>query len=463
MTAAASRWRGGRWVEPAFAAAIVGGIAYCAWFLFRHKYLPPPFFYEPSDTYADWFNTAFWARNPGAYDVWRTVYPPLSFLFLRLIGIDRCYPDRRPYDFSAGLDARSCDWVGLGAIWGIFLLNLVLVWWALRKGNRETALPRTICIALGLPMLAAVERGNLAIISFTCLLLCLAPILRSAKLRWIAAGLAVNFKIYLIAAIVPLLLKRRWRWVECALLSVVIVYLLSYAAFGHGTPMDLLRNIQAFSDVQSTDIMAVWYSTTYQALVSLLKADNIPMTMVIGSRNVAILQFILPTLQHLTQGLIVLAMAATWLRPEAIPTYRVACLGILLAVVTSEAGGYSQIYFMLFVMMEPWRGIGRRWAICACYILALPLDIVLDKTPSVPRDTYFEGTSTFIEYSVTLGPFVRPLIIMTVGVALACVTIREIWHDVRHQGWASRWRFRRDAPLLPGVRRPLAPGTKHDG
>jgi uncharacterized membrane-anchored protein YitT (DUF2179 family) len=433
MIAHAGWWRQGRWVEPAFAVGIIVGIAYCAWFLFRNHYLPPPFFYEPSDTYADWFNTAFWARNPGTYDAWRTVYPPLSFLFMRLVGLDYCYPDRRPYDFSPGLDARSCDWIGLGAIWLIFFINILLVWLSFRKMNRSTALPRTICVTMGLPMLDAIERGNLAIISFTCLVLCLGPILKSARLRWVAAGLAVNFKIYLIAAIVPLLLKRRWLWVECSLLSIIVVYLLSYAAFGHGSPIELAENIRTFSDIQATQIMDVWYTSTYQALSTLLKGDGFPMTLVIGSRNVELLAIGIPIVQHLTQALILLAMLATWLRPELIPSYRVACLGIVLALITSEAGGYSQIYFTLFVMMEPWRGFGRRWAICACYVLALPLDIVIDQTPPTVRDTYFGATRTMINYYVTVGPFLRPLIIMTIGMALALVTVRQLSNDIRIQ------------------------------
>lgn len=452
-----------RWVEYAFAWAILAGIAYCTWFLFTFKYLPPPFFFEPSDTYADWFNTAYWARSSGAYDVWRTVYPPLSFVVMRLIGLDYCYPERRPFDASAGLDARSCDWVGLSAIWIIFFLNILLVYMALRKVDRRTAIPRTVCVALGLPMLDAIERGNLVILSFTCLLLSLTPILKSARLRWLAAGLAVNFKIYLVAAIIPLLLKRRWRWVECALLSVVIVYLLSYAAFGHGTPMELARNIRDFSSAQSTNILDVWYSTTYQSLVTLLQSDSFPMNLVIGSRNVEILSIMLPLLQHLTQGLIVLAMIFTWLRPEAIPAYRLIGLGILLALVTSEAGGYSQIYFMMFVMMEPWRGFGRIWAICSCYVLSLPLDIIVGRMPEIPAITYLGGTATYFRYSVTIGPFLRPLIIMTIGMALALVTIREIWTDIRLQGWASRWRFRRDIALLPGVRPPSLPEASHNG
>ena len=459
MTARTS-WPGnGRRVESTLAAVIVGGIIYTAGFLYWNSYLPLPFFYEPSDMYADWFNTTYWSHVSGAYDIWHTVYPPLTFLFLKVLSFPRCYSGRQGWDVRSGIDARDCDWLGLWAIWLIFFINVALVWYSFRKIDRGTALQRTICVALGFPMLDAIERGNVVTICFTCVILCFGPLIKSARARWAVAGLAINFKIYLVAAVVPLLLKRRWRWVECALISAVVVYLLSYAIFGSGSVTEIVDNIRLFTDDRSTSLTSVWYSSTYQSLFTLLDGDQLPMSLLIGSDNVDLLLLAIPTLQHLTQALIVTAMVATWLRPEAIPAYRLVGLGILMAVVTSEAGGYSQALFMFFVMMEPWKGIGRRWAIVACYVLAFPLDISLAKSPPVPRDTYFGGLTVFTDYSVTLGPFVRPLIIETIAMALALVTIREVWADIRHQGWAQRWRFRHDAPLLPWIRRPAAPGS----
>jgi hypothetical protein len=443
--------------EYAGAAFIIVGLAYCGWHLAVNGYLPQPFFYEPFDTYADWFNTAFWSRDKGTYDVWKTIYPPLSFVFLSIFGIDRCYPERRSWDPSAGLAARGCDWLGMGTLYAIFFVNIVLVFIAFRKIDRRTAVPRTIAVALGLPMVDALERGNLVLVSFTCLLLAFGPILKSARARWVAIGLAINFKVYLIAALVPLLAKRRWRWVESGLISAVVVYLASYAILGRGTPLEIYNNIREFSQLPAAQIMDLWYTTTYQPLVSLLQSDAFPFVLMIGSRNVELLSIIIPTLQHSTQALLVLAALFVCLRPEAIPSYRVANLGLLLAVTTSEAGGYTQIYFMLFTMMEPWRGFGRKWAILACYLLAIPLDIAIDKAPPVARDLYFGAGSTIINYHVTIGPFIRPLIIMTIAVALSLVTIGQVWADVRAQQWRLRWRFRDDARLLAGRGDPIPP------
>lgn len=444
-------------VETVLAAVILGGVVYCLGHLFVRGYLPQPFFYEPFDIYADWFNTAFWARDPGTYDVWKTLYPPLSFVILRLIGIDSCYPQGRAYDPSAGLAARECDWVGLVAIYGFLIIDIALIYYVLRKVDRRTAIQRTICVGLGLPMLDGVERGNLVLISFLFMILAFAPVLKSARLRWLCAGMAINLKVYLIGAVIALLLKRRWRWVEGALIATVAVYLVSYALLGRGTIPEIIRNIQDFSDVQATQLLDFWYSTTYQALLSLLKGDMFPFGLLIGSRNVELILFLIPALQHTAQAIVLLAAAATWLRPEAVPTYRAINLAILLTLITTEPGGYTQIYFMLFVMMEPWKGFWRKWAIAGCYILAIPLDIPIDRAAEVARDLYFGDGRTTLAYQIMIGPFIRPLLIMTIAAAIAMVTIIEVWKDIRLQGWSTRWRFRRDLPLLPWVQRPLPP------
>ncbi|PMY00804.1 hypothetical protein C1Y22_37185, partial [Pseudomonas sp. MPR-R2A5] len=81
----------------------------------------------------DWFNTAFWANRPGAYDVWRSIYPPLSFVFLDLASLPGCYRD-------SPFHARDCDWVGRSAIGALYLIDVILLWIAFRRNDRRTAI-----------------------------------------------------------------------------------------------------------------------------------------------------------------------------------------------------------------------------------------------------------------------------------------------------------------------------------
>jgi hypothetical protein len=413
----------------ALAAVIICGIVYCVIHVLRLGYLPPPFFFEPSDTFADWFNPAFWSRQEGSYDTWRTIYLPLSFVFLRLTTLDRCYPDTRGLDASAGLAARDCDWLALLTMAIIFVVNIVLTWRVMRHYDEKTAVMRTICLALGAPMLNGLERGNLIILAYTCLLLAFGPLLSSARLRWVFAGLAINLKIYLLATVAATLLRRRWRWTEGAALATVLIYLVSLALHGHGTPTEILTNIRDFSAQGANQILDVWYTTTYLPFISLLETGAFPMAQIIGSVWVERLQFLLPAMIRLTQGLIALAALAIWYRPELYANSRAIGLGALAAIVTSEPGGYSMVIFMLFVLMEPWRGFGRKWAITACYVLAFPFDIPIDRLPESARELYFWGGTTMISNQVTLGPFVRPLIIMSVAWAIALTTLHELWRN----------------------------------
>lgn len=441
-----------RGAEAALALIILIGLAYSIWHIFTYYYLPQPFFYVPDDVFADWFNTAYWAHDPGAYDSWRTVYPPLSFVFFKIFSLPSCYE-------ANGLNARNCDWFAMATLWTIFFINLFLTYRVFRRWDRSTAISRTICLGLGLPMVDGLERGNLVLISFTFLLLGMAPLLRSTFVRWLCIALAVNFKVYLIAPILALLLKRRWCWAEGALIATVLVYLVSYALNGHGTPMEIYHNITAYTSGETTDILDFWYSTTYSALVSLLKGDAFPFITMIGSKAIDQALLMLTSAQLLTQLLLVAAVAGIWLRPEAVSVYRTINLAILFVSVTSEPGGYAQIYFMLFTLLEPWKGGWRKTAIVMCYLLAIPLDLPLYPLPEIERDTYFGSATVLVNYRVMIGPFIRPALIMVIAGCISILTIQDVWRDIRLQGWAGRWRFRRDAVLLPWIKRPTAPDT----
>ncbi len=444
-------------IEWLMAAIIVAMVIYTAIFLYIHSYLPQPFFYEPNDTYADWFNTAYWARDPGTYDLWTSLYPPLSFVFLRIFTLDSCYLQGRAFDASVGYSARDCDWLGLGTIWVVWLLDVVLIYFTFRKIDRATAIPRTICLGLGWPMLDGLERGNLVLVSFTCLILAFGPLIRSAKLKWLFAGLAVNFKVYLISGIVAQLLKRKWLWLEGALIFTIVIYLITFAILGRGSPAEIYRNIHDWSLISTASPLDLWFATSFSGLISLLEGPDVTMEFVLGSRTLDFLQLVLPALVHLVQAFILIAAASVWLRPEVVPSSRAVNLAIMLALITQESGGYSPVYFVLFVLMEPWRGGGRKVAIFLCYLLAISADISIGDGPTLARDAYFRNTSVIIDTQITIMPFIRPLAILIIASAVAFTTIHDVWRDIRLQGWSARWRYRRDLPLLPWVCPPDRP------
>lgn len=447
-----------RWLEPLFALVIAGFLANAVWHMFTFGWLPQPFFYEPQDMWGDWFNVAYWAHDLGSYDTYGAVYPPLSFVFLRLVTLDRCYPVANSAgDTGAGLAARSCDWLGVTFVQLVFVINIIVVAMAFAKHDKKTAPWRAFALAAGFPTAEAFEHANLIIPTLTLVILAYGPLLKSTKLRWLALGLAVNFKVYVIASLIPQLLRRRWRWVEGGLLGVIGVYLVTFAILGRGTPMEIYRNITTFAATGASQLLDVWFPATFLALEALLDNWQSPLMGILGSRWVNFLLFLLPALQHTVQATIVIASVAAWMRPEAISRYRLSNLGISLALITSESGGYSVILTFFFTLLEPWRGFGRKWAIIAVYILCIPADIPIGVAPEVVRDTFFPARTIIADYSIMIGPFVRPLFFYSIPFALALVTMREVWDDIHKQGWSTRWRYRHDWPILPFILRPKQP------
>ncbi|OSZ70702.1 hypothetical protein CAP39_06990 [Sphingomonas sp. IBVSS1] len=427
-----------RRIETLFSLAIIAAIINAILFTWDNGYLPPPFFYEPGDVYGDWFNTAFWARSEGAYDTWTTLYPPLTFVFLRLVGIDRCYPKFRDYDTSAGYAARDCDWLGIVMIWALLAINIVLTYRALKKIDPKTAPLRTCCAGFGWPMLDAVERGNLLLVAYTCFLLAVTPLLSSTRTRAVFAAMAINFKIYLISAFLPLVLKRQWFRVELIVLSTIFVYMLSYVIHGYGTPFEIVRNLTNWSNAVASQILDLWPATSYQPLIAFLQSDNLPLALFIDSFTLNLVLSGLTALLLATQALVVLSAISVALRPEAVPSWRLINLGVLLAIITTETGGYTPAYFLLLIMMEPWKGVLRKTLICLGYVLAIPYDIPLASVLPVVRDTYIGGTTTIISYSITLAPLIRPGLIILVAIILSLLTLIEVWQAVQRHGIGPR-------------------------
>lgn len=418
-----------RWLEPAFAVAILAGIIHAFWFLATQGYLPPPFFYLPDDTWMDWFNTAYWSHEPGAYDTWQTIYPPVSFVFMRLATYGPCYFD------TDALSARDCDWYGLFTLHALFVLNIVLVAWSYYKIDRQTALPRSFAVTAGIPMLFALDRGNLVIPCFTCLVLAFGPLVRSARWRWLAVGIAVNFKVYLIASIFPQLLRGRWRWFEGAVTACVLVYLVTYLLLGTGSPGQIYENIANFAGLyEAGGFLDTWFATTYKPMISLLEADRLAVLRTVGSGPVETGLFLFPLMLRIAQLCIVLGAASAWLRPSLVPMHRLTFFGIALALITAEAGGYTQCFILFFVMQERWHGVGRKVAIVTAYLLCLPWELQLEPITSLVRNSTLTGQLVEIKYYVTLSPFLRPGLIMLMASALAVTTLGEVLADL----WVSR-------------------------
>ncbi|PZQ22207.1 MAG: hypothetical protein DI569_09215 [Sphingopyxis macrogoltabida] len=444
-------------VEYLFMLGIIVALGHMTWYFIEYGYLRQPFFYEPSGTWMDWFALSRYAHIKGAYDVELTIYPPLSFVFMKIFSISQCYHD------NFGEEVRECDWLGMAFVCFTYVCAVVLTFWHFYKFDKRTFLPRAFAIAFGFPMLYGFERGNLVIIAFIFYVLAFGYLLKSARLRWICAGFVINLKVYMIAPVMALLVRRRWVQVEAILISTLVIYVLSWLILGEGSPAQIVGNITYYSSgFGAQRILDLWYSSSLIPLRTLMESE-VPIYAALSSEQVEYVRLFAISYTYLAQGLVLLALAATWLRPEVVPPSRLLFFGAIFALSSSEAGGYTGIFLLFSIYMERWKGIARPAAIVLAYIICIPDDIIIPLgMPPLIRDSFL-GNREVAAY-LGIGPLsiFRPILMFTITILLASFTIRQVWVDIRQQGWKDRWRYRRDLPLFPGVLRPR-PATAAGG
>lgn len=378
--------------------------------------LPQPYLFESSDTFMDWFNTAFWAHNRGAFDVWRTVYPPLSFAFLKLFTMPECYA-------VSGLVARDCDWVGLMSIGGWYLLGSAAAALAFWRAEPRTALFRSTCFALGLPWLFTLERGNLILPSFFFFVLAHGGIARSRLVRAVAVGMTINFKPYLLLPALGWAVKRRWRSLELAGFASIAIYAITCAVYGEGDPTVLVANASNWVQFNGSFLFeVVYYSTSYTPFLE-FATSRFPTHDLVPSRLVEVLSVIIPILTRSSQLMALVTLAGAWLQPRALGTSRVALLLLATAMITQSPGGYTEVYLIFLLFLERWERPGPIVALITGYLLSLSYDLVLANFVTLQQNSWLAGRPVTQSIGIAVGVLARPALVLIMFWALALDSI----------------------------------------
>ncbi len=441
MTASTSKGRrAGLLVEVLLLAAIAYSVIYSLHFLSVDGRLPQPYFHGANDTLMDWINVTYWSHNPGAYYAFLSVYPPISFDFLRLFSRASCYRFDNLY-------ARDCDWLAPATLLTFYMLGAVAVYLVLRKHDRRTALVRAAAMTIGLPMLYALERGNLVVVGFLFFVLGQGRLLRSAWLRWICLAVSINFKPYLVAALLAQVVRRRWRWVEGAALIGMTVYLISYAMEGAGSPREILTNMAGF-DQQSVSIILDWayYASSYKEIVDALRS-NFPFMVFVGSQPLSWMETFFPLMIHVGQMGVVLCFVGALLRPYCMPLHRLAALATAVVLTSTNAGGYSQIFLFFLVFLEPWRGIARITALVSVYLLSISVDYPLVPVAHAIDTSWLTNRVVGYDLFVQVGELTRPGLILLIEYALVIASLGDFVRAGRDEGRVERTPIPLSRPL----------------
>jgi hypothetical protein len=408
-------------IEMGLGGLVLAALVFVTWRLSAQGYLPQPFYYRLSESLMDLYTPALWANHGDAYGRWRSLYPPLSFVYLKLTSLADCYG-------ADDLAGRQCDWLARLTLFGVFLGNLVLVYRSYQIADRLTALPRAIAMGLGLPMLYALERGNLLIPCFTCFVLGYGDLIRRGWIRCLALAAAMNFKPYLVFVVVPMIIKRRWAGVAaCAVLGGAI-YGATALAYGSGWPLQIIANETSYASAPSKSYFSdLYFATSYWPLIHALHGS--PAMLGLGSaRLAAFWGFVLTVALRGTQLAALACLTLALFRPAGAQIRRLAALAVAVAITafTTGSAGYSQIFLFFLVFYERWRSPIRIAVLLATYMLCLPIDYVLLPVLDERVYSWLGGREVTASFGVSIGQLVRPGLLLLIQTGLVVLNLRDI-------------------------------------
>lgn len=384
-------------------------------------YLADPFLHSKADSFTDWYNPAYWAHNPGTYSIWRSIYPPFAFIFVRLLSDSRCYG----YSIDS---ARSCDPMGIVVISVLTIVNFVLALLVYRKVDKATALPRAIAVGLGFPALYAWERGNLNVPCFTAYILAYGNLLKSTRLRSFLEATTLNFKPYLILVLAGHIVKRQWTRLEWSALWFVVIYAASFASFGAGDPLSIVKNTRGFEHIPDVDLIS--FATTYTAFLTILKLP-LPLTSLLGSVPIETAESIIPMLIYAGAAGVLPCLAYSFFRPNICTREQVAAITLIFFMsLSTSAGGYALQFALFFVFFSRWNGVGQSFAIVATYLWCIPIDFPIF---FIFRDygySFLGQRNVYYDLALTYGEVIRPGLLLLLEYGLIIVFAKVIIKDV---------------------------------
>lgn len=418
------RVRFARLIELLACAIVVVG-AYDLYKVFEHNgYLPAPFVFDVNDTFMDWFHTAYWAHRKGAYDVWNSIYAPLSFVITQALGDPRCYA-------NGPFDARECDAIGICVILTTYAVCVIVSGVAFFRNDRASWVPRTIGIMLGGPLLFALERGNIIMMAYIAFVLLYGGLLTKRTSIAAAAAVLINLKSYLLFPILALATQRRWRLLELCGIATIALYLATLAWVGEGTPFQIANDLQVWFRARAG---AIWdellYTTTYKPYL-LFDERLYPIRDFVSQQTVDLATIAIKTELILSRGIALLTIVAAWFYPKIVPMRRVALLALMQSFLMQNPGGYAITFIVFLTFMEREKRFAPMFAIVCCYLVSIPTDINLTVFYHFERASWLSGRVVDSAYALPLGALIRPGLLLGVVWALALDSLIAVHREMR--------------------------------
>jgi hypothetical protein len=410
-------------VELAGAASVLAGFILLVRFYALYGYLPAPFVFDTHDTFMDWFHTAYWSHNEGAYSVWRSIYLPLSFVVTSLFSDPRCYA-------TSAFDARDCDLISVAFLVLTWLACAVASGIAFWRNDRRTAPYRTLAVAVGGSLLFALERGNLIMLGYLAFVLIFGGLVRGRGWFAVAAGFLANMKVYLLAPVLMLAVKREWRLLELCGFATVAFYLFGMMIVGSGTPVEIAGNLQNWF---GTFAISIWdqivYSTTYSPYL-LFDVLQYPIRDFLDQRTVDLVKQVISIEVLASRGIALFVILAAWFYPQAVALNRLVFFILMQSFLATNPGGYAICFVVFALFLEKRSNFATGLAILCCYLVSIPIDYPIATVLQVYRESWLSGQMVDVSYVLTIGTLARPLLFVIMLWALAIDSLIDIHRAV---------------------------------
>lgn len=394
-------------------------VIYFFWFTAKHGYLPAPFSLEKADTFMDLFHPMYWADHAGRYTEWESVYPPLSFLFLKFIKLVLLGSSAQ---FANAFDLRES---AIPVVVFFLLSYLAIPAFVLRTrlwcgvSNLEK-FALYIIVTFSPPMLFALERGNLVIFTLIFLALMLS---NTGYLRVLCVAVLVNIKPYFALLLLLYWLNRDvkglWQSISISVgLFLVtgvlldkhfLLFFYNLFFFAHGVlfstqvALALPSSISVYSF--TLNLEAIQQTTKYSQLLNL--------------------KIIAASIEVIKWSVIACTMAMLYRKRALLSDNQI--LAVILVMTTNlgvSIGGYSLIFYVALLPVFMTMKLSKIY--CGLLIsLFAPLDLIPVYYGAFSEQySYITNSAVDVRWILGLGGAIKPILNLSMLILLVIELVR---------------------------------------
>ena len=381
----------------------IANIIYFSLFYYFNEYLPAPFVWDKNDTFMDFYNPLFWVLKDEFYTTYKSVYPPINYFFLKLFTFNL---DSNSFSSSFQLREAKSNIIYIYLAINAFIIFLILKIGDWREvSNRERIFIWAVII-LSVPVLFAIERGNLIFVALLVLAMYIGT--ENILVKAITFALLVNIKPYFIILLIEYLniYKFDLKIISKIIITSVLMFLLTSLAAG----LDIIAFMSNYNNFGSR---ANFSNDGLLALPNTLESVTQFIKLIFKKeedeylRDILILPLkLLKTFVPLTFMLLLIVM------PLKKQTLKVSAI-LLIGNFSHVTSGYI---FIIYILILPFlmRAMELRKGIYLMLIIfVLPLDWV--RIPGFTSyrtlmESYLGGVVIYnVDFWLGIGTFVRPI------------------------------------------------------